>query len=93
MTTTGDAGSILDEQLDCEIRVGAVTLYTGKLSSAVIGDPTQGAQAGDRTLVATTGSDTLTFTVSMPIATGDVYQGTTCSVDFVFAAEQTSNNP
>ena len=93
MTTTGDVGSILDEQLDCEIKVGAVTLYNGKLSSAVIGDPTQGAQAGDRTLVATTGSDTLTFIVSMPIATGDVYQGTTCTVDFVFAAEQTSNNP
>jgi len=29
----------------------------------------------------------------MPIDTGDGYQGTTCSVDFVFAAEQTSNNP
>ena len=92
MTTTGDGSSILDEQLDCEIKVGAVTLYSGKLSSAAIGDPAQGAQAGDRTLVPT-GSETLTFTVSMPIDTGDGYQGTTCSVDFVFAAEQTSNNP
>ena len=92
MTTTGDAASILDEQLDCEIKVGAVTLYNGKLSSAVIGDPAQGAQAGDRTLIAT-GSETLTFTVSMPIVTGDIYKGTSCSVDFVFAAEQTSNNP
>jgi len=92
MTTTGDGSSILDEQLDCEIKAGAVTLYSGKLSSAVIGDPAQGAQAGDRTL-GPTGGETLTFIVSMPIDTGDGYQGTTCSVDFVFAAEQTSNNP
>ena len=92
MTTTGDGTSTLDEQLDCEIRQGATTLFNGKLSSAVIGDPTQGAQAGDRTLSAS-GSETLTFIVSMPIDTDNTYQGTTCTVAFVFDAEQTDNNP
>ena len=92
MTTTGDGTSTLDEQLDCEIKVGATTLYSGKLSSAAIGDPTQGAQAGDRTLSAS-GSETLTFIVSMPLDTDNTYQGTTCTVAFVFDAEQTTNNP
>lgn len=92
MTTTGDGTSILDEQLDCVIAQGATTLYSGKLSSAVIGNPAQGAQAGDRTLGAAT-NETLTFTVSMPIGTNNSYQGTTCTVAFVFDAEQTTNNP
>jgi len=92
MTTTGDDTSTLDEQLDCEIKQGATTLYSGKLSSAAIGDPTQGAQAGDRTLGAS-GSETLTFIVSMPLGTGNSYQGESCTVAFVFDAEQTKNNP
>ncbi len=92
MTTTGDGSSILDEQLDCVIMVGATTLYSGKLSSAAIGNPAQGSQAGDRTL-SPSASETLTFTVSMPIDTSNSYQGTTCTVGFVFNAEQTANNP
>jgi len=91
MTTTGDGGSTLDEQLDCEIKVGATTLYSGKLSSAAIGNPAQGAQAGDRTL-APLAEETLTFIVSMPLSSGNSYQGTTCTVSFVFDAEQTANN-
>lgn len=90
MTTTGDGTTTLDEQLDLEIRQGATTLYNGKLSSAIIGDPTQGAQAGDRTL--TSGSETLTFIVTMPLSTNDSYQGESCNVTFVFDAEQTANN-
>ncbi len=92
ITTTADGSSILDEQLDLEIKQGATTLYSGKLSSAAIGDPTQGAQAGDQSLLAGTG-DTLTFIVSMPLGTDNSYQGLTCTVDFVFDAEQTDNNP
>lgn len=91
MTTTGDGASTLDEQLDCVIMQGATTLYDGKLSSAFIGDPAQGAQAGDRTLDAGI-NETLTFTVTLPIDTDNTYQGATCSVDFVFDAEQTANN-
>jgi len=75
--------------------VGEANVYgpDGVLSSAAIGDSTQGAQAGDRTLVATTGSERLRFTVTLPLSTDNSYQGATCTVDFVFDAEQTSNNP
>lgn len=92
MTTTPDNASTLDEQLDCVITQGATTLYSGKLSSAAIGNSAQGAQAGDRVLGPGT-NETLTFAVSMPIGTGNSYQGTTCTVAFVFNAEQTANNP
>ena len=92
MTTTGDATSTLDEQLDCVIRVGATTVYNGKLSSAIIGDVTQGQQAGDRTLGAGT-NETLPYTVSLPMSTPNAYQGTTATVSFTFTAEQTANNP
>ena len=92
MTTTGDDTTTLDEQLDVEVKLGATPLYSGKLSSAAIGDSTQGAQAGDRTLSAGN-SETLTFIVSMPLDTANSYQGESCSVTFVFDAEQTANNP
>ncbi|MBM3155964.1 MAG: hypothetical protein FJ004_01605 [Chloroflexi bacterium] len=64
----------------------------GVLSSAAIGDPTQGADTGDRTLAAS-GSERLRFKVTLPLSTSNVYQGTTCTVSFVFDAEQTANNP
>lgn len=75
--------------------VGEANVYgpDGVLSAAAIGDSTQGAQAGDRTLVATTGNERLRFKVTLPLTTDDSYQGATCTVDFVFDAEQTSNNP
>lgn len=57
----------------------------------VIGSPTQGAQAGDRTLSAAA-SETLCFRVALPSsATGP--QGTTTTATFAFQAEQTVNNP
>jgi spore coat-associated protein N len=58
----------------------------------VIGDPTQGADTGDRTL-ATSGSETLCFQVELPSSTGDAYQGATTTATFSFEAEQTVNNP
>ena len=64
----------------------------GVLSSAAIGDPTQGADLGDRTLAAS-GSERLRFKATLPLSTSNVYQGTTCTVSFVFDAEQTANNP
>jgi spore coat-associated protein N len=57
----------------------------------VIGDPTAGGQAGDRTLAAS-GSEVLCFKVSLPSATGDTYQGLTTTATFDFQAEQTKNN-
>ena len=66
-------------------------LYTGTLASGAIGDPTQGADSGDRTLAAS-GSEDLCFKVELPsAATGPEAAATTAT--FTFAAEQTKNNP
>jgi len=58
----------------------------------LIGDPTQGAQAGDRTLAASA-NEVLCFKVSLPLATGNAFQGLTSTATFTFAGEQTTNNP
>ena len=73
--------------------VGEANIYgpDGVLSSAFFGDPAQGAQAGDRTLASGT-SERLRFNATLPLDTGNSYQGTTCTVAFVFDAEQTANN-
>lgn len=60
---------------------------TGKL----VGDNTQGANAGDRNLAAST-SETLCFRVSLPLSTANTYQGATTTATFTFDAEQTANN-
>jgi len=69
-------------------------LYTGDLDSTagkLVGDSTQGSQAGDRTLAAAA-AETLCFKVSFPSsATGPASAATT--VTFTFSAEQTVNNP
>jgi|SRR5450759_264377 hypothetical protein len=67
------------------------SLYTGALASAAVGDPTQGAQAGDRTLAAA-GSESLCFRATLPLATGNAYQNATTTTTFTFQAEQTANN-
>jgi spore coat-associated protein N len=69
--------------------------YTGDLDSTagkLVGDAAQGAQAGDRSLVAAA-AETLCFRVSLPIGTGDTFQNATTTATFTFAAEQTKNNP
>lgn len=58
----------------------------------VIGNPAQGFQADDRTLAAGA-SDVLCFLVSLPLSTGNSFQGLTTTPTFDFAAEQTKNNP
>jgi spore coat-associated protein N len=74
--------------------VGTANIYgpDGVLSAAAIGNSTQGAQAGDRTLNAS-GTERLRFKVTLPLSTPNSYQGTSCTVSFVFDAEQTANNP
>jgi len=74
--------------------VGEANIYgpDGVLSSAFFGDPTQGGQAGDRTL-ALSASERLRFKATLPLDTDNTYQGTTCTVAFVFDAEQTASNP
>jgi hypothetical protein len=84
----GNAGS------SCTLMTGN-TLFSAVVPTAgvnMVGDPTQGNQAGDRTLAAAT-SETLCFKASLPLATTNAYQGATSTYTFTFAAEQTSNNP
>ena len=57
-----------------------------------VGDPAQGAQAGDRTL-ASTANEVLCFNVSLPLSTGNSFQNLTTTATFAFVAEQTANNP
>lgn len=75
---------------------GTVVYATGDLGSTagidVIGDPTQGADTGDRTLNASA-NEVLCFNVELPLSTGDSFQGLTSTATFTFAAEQTANNP
>ena len=61
-------------------------------SSGIFGDPAQGQQAGDRTLLAS-GSETLCFVASLPLSTGNAFQAATTTATFTFDAEQTANNP
>ena len=75
---------------------GTVIYGPGDLGSVagtnVIGDPTQGADTGDRTLAAST-NETLCFNVKLPASTGSGYQGLNTTATFAFQAEQTSSNP
>jgi hypothetical protein len=76
----------------CAVFDGATVLAATALNGAVIGSPTQGAQAGDRTL-AGGANEVLCFRVSLPLATGNTLQGITSAATFTFDAEQTANNP
>lgn len=75
---------------------GTVVYATGDLGSTtgvnVVGDPAQGAQAGDRTLNASA-NEVLCFNVSLPSSTGNTFQGLTTTATFSYQAEQTTNNP
>jgi hypothetical protein len=67
-------------------------LWTSAAVHSKFGDVTQGTQAGDRTLNAST-SENLCFAWDLPIGTGNAYQGATTTATFTFYAEQTANNP
>jgi hypothetical protein len=69
-------------------------LYTGDVDGSagkLVGDNAQGADTGDRTLNAAA-SETLCFRVSLPLRTGNSFQGATTTATFTFDAEQTANN-
>jgi hypothetical protein len=75
---------------------GTVICGPGNLGTAagtdVIGDPTQGADTGDRTLNASA-NEVLCFNVGLPSSTGNSYQALTTTATLNFQAEQTSSNP
>lgn len=83
--------------LDCAASdVSAGTLEGGpnNLANPVIlfGDPTAGAQAGDRVLNASS-TENLCVRVNLPLNTPNAYQNSTSEITFTFDAEQTANNP
>lgn len=76
----------------CAAFDGTSVLAATALDGATIGNPAQGANAGDRTLAAAA-NEVLCFRVSLPLATGNTLQGATSTATFTFDAEQTANNP
>jgi hypothetical protein len=86
----------LAAQMTLTIKLGTcaaptTTVYTGALSAAALGNPAQGADAGDRA-VAAGATDNLCFTWLFPLASGNAFQTATTTATFTFAAEQTANN-
>jgi hypothetical protein len=67
------------------------TIYSGTLAAAALGNPAQGADTGDRA-VAAGASDSLCFTWTFPLASGNGFQAAATTSTFTFAAEQTANN-
>jgi hypothetical protein len=67
------------------------SLYSGSLTAAALGNPAQGADAGDRS-VAAGATDNLCFQWTFPKASGNAFQGAATNASFTFAAEQTANN-
>jgi hypothetical protein len=102
MTTA--ATNALGDELDVEVREedsdgacddfdGAAVVAGGTaLDGAAFGDPTAGADAGDRVLTAGS-SEVLCFRVSLPLATDNTFQGASSTATFTFDGEQTANNP
>jgi spore coat-associated protein N len=75
---------------------GTVVYATGDLGSTagidVVGDPTAGADTGDRTLAASA-NEVLCFNVLLPSSTNNTFQGLTTTATFAFQGEQTQSNP
>lgn len=102
IAATNADGKALRDQLELTVRVktanpcanedGAIIYGPGAASAAAIGSPAQGAQAGDRTVVAAA-SEALCFRVELPLGTGNTFQTAATAATFTFDAEQTKNNP
>jgi hypothetical protein len=104
-TSTNDDSKALYSELQMTVKTHDVagntctafdgtTLYAAATLGAsgnLVGDPTQGAQTGDRTLAAGA-SDFLCFRMSLPIGAANSVQGATTTTTFSFDAEQTANN-
>ncbi len=100
MTPASDAG--LSAELVLVVKSGVTTctnagfgadgteIFNGALNTGFVGDPTQGADAGDRAL-AVAANESLCFNVALPLSS--TAQGVTAEAAFTFDAEQTPNNP
>lgn len=87
-TDFGSDGDYCDDATGTSLRASAAIGASGNL----VGDPTQGADSGDRTLAAAA-SEVLCFYVSLPLAATNAVQGAATTTTFTFDAEQTANNP
>ena len=76
----------------CAAFTGTSVLAVTALNGAAVGSPAQGANVGDRNLTAGS-SEVLCFRVSLPLSTGNTFQGVSSAATFTFNAEQTANNP
>ena len=98
-STNADAKDLRD-QLTLVVRTAGTgcgafdgaQLYSGALNGAAFGSNAAGGQTGDRTLDAAT-NEVLCFRATLPLATGNSFQGATTTATFTFDAEQTANNP
>jgi Camelysin metallo-endopeptidase len=94
LTADTGAGSFANDGDYCDDANGATVYSSAALgaSSNLVGDPTQGFQAGDRSLNGGGANEVLCFYVALPQATGNAFQGASTTTTFTFAAEQTANN-
>jgi hypothetical protein len=86
----GSGGERLSDQMDLTIKDGATTVYAGKVGAlgaiTLDGDlVTAGTQQFGKSGSATA-THTYDFTVTLPAATGDAFQGTSTSVQFDWTA-------
>jgi spore coat-associated protein N len=99
VAATNPLGSALQLAIRSEDAGGGCAAFTGTsilaattLDGAALGNPAQGANAGDRTLAAGA-SEVLCVRVSLPLSTGNALQAASSAATFTFDAEQTANNP
>jgi hypothetical protein len=93
-TSTDSKG--LATQMTMIVKDGAcpstgTTLYTGTLAGASFGSIAQGQNLNDQVLGAGL-SQSLCFSWSFPILSGNSYQGANAATTFTFDAEQTAHN-
>lgn len=62
-------------------------------TTALVGNPSQGLQGGERVLDAGTPSEWLCARVDFPVTAGNQYQDSGVELTLLFNAEQTANNP
>ena len=76
----------------CSAFTGTSVLAATTLNGAGFGSSAQGAQAGDRNVVAGA-TEVLCLRVTLPLTTGNALQASSSAATFTFDAEQTSSNP
>jgi hypothetical protein len=104
ISTTIAGSTVLSDGLTLRIKSGVTTctnagfgtdgtsLYGGTLTVGAVGNPAQGAHAGDRSLNGAA-NEVLCFQVELPTNAANNLQSLSSTATFAFAAEQTANNP